>query len=452
MDFPTGFRLRMKRYLGDETDAFFAALCAEPERSFRFDPEKTDAAELAALFGAVKKVPFAEHALYFSYDKIGHHPLHHGGAVYVQEPAAMAPIAALGGKRFSAILDLCAAPGGKSLQAARACLEKNGILVSNEPDARRRRVLMQNVERLGEKRVVVTGFDARHLPKEFEGAFDLVILDAPCSGEGMMRKSEDALRLWSEENIALCAERQKALLDSAAAALKGAGVLVYSTCTWAVEENEGQIDSFLNRHSNFLLTDVAEAVRTAAAEGIRFKESQYPLEKTCRFYPHRFAGEGQFLAVLQKTGDAVPTAPSCAVRPKKEKWDSEKETVIAFLQEVLSEKPNETLLCRNGEWYLVPEMPFSTELFHSPGILIGTVRKNRVIPHHRFFLAMADGFCQRITLDDEEAKRYLRGEELVGKSGSGWCAVYWHRCPLGGAKVSGGVAKNYYPKGLRREG
>jgi 16S rRNA C967 or C1407 C5-methylase (RsmB/RsmF family)/NOL1/NOP2/fmu family ribosome biogenesis protein len=436
----------MEALLGKEAPLFFEALQKEPSRSLRFDPGLTSRRQIEEFLGegkALEEVPFGEHALYFEFDGIGSTALHHAGAVYVQEPAAMAPVFSLPKNlNVSSILDLCAAPGGKSLQAAARHLKEGGLLVCNEPSAQRRRVLMQNIERLGEKRALVTGFEAQSIPEEFFGFFDLVLVDAPCSGEGMMRKSEEAVLLWSKENILLCAERQKAILNRAAKATAAGGILLYSTCTWAREENEDRVAEFLTENPEFSLLAPAPEVANMGSEGL--------VPCTLRFYPHRFRGEGQFLAIFQKEGEKeLPRKRK--QNKKKPKPDPREEIVWAFLSEVLEEKPEGKILFRGEEAFLVPEHPFSEEHFASPGVLLGTVQKGRVLPHHRFFRAFADSFANRHVLEmgDARIEAYLRGEE-ISLSGKGYGVLFAEKMPLGGVKVSQGRGKNYYPKGLRK--
>ncbi len=445
MTLPQGFQDRMTRDLGEEAPAFFHSLTLSPRRSLRMNPALLTKELLFSQLGEeAKPLPFGKNAYYFTKDGIGKLPLHHSGAVYVQEPAAMAPVFALPEGKHRLILDLCAAPGGKSLQAARL-LSEDGILVSNEPVANRRRVLMQNIERLGEKRALVTGFDATRLPSSFRGKFSLVIVDAPCSGEGMMRKNEEAVLMWSQELIAECAARQKEILESAAEALLPGGLLLYATCTWAKEENEEQIAAFLARHPDFSPVAPKKEVADVACEGA--------IPHTLRFYPHRFEGEGQFLAILQKGGqESEPSLTREAKKKKgKEKKPLQEEKIVwDFLGSVLKSLPKGSLCFREDSVFLLLDMPFSADDFVSPGVLIGSVQKGRVVPHHRFFRAFAGEMKNQfvIPLDDPRTDAYLRGEEIA-LTGEGYGVLFAHTLPLGGVKATGGRGKNLYPKGLR---
>ena len=445
MALPTEFCTRMNSLLGEEATAFFASLDTEPCRALRYNEKLLSEEDLARILGNAlgKKIPFGQNGFTFTLDGIGNTPLHHSGGIYVQEPAAMAPVAALGGEKVHAILDLCSAPGGKSLQAAASILDEDGILICNEPSSIRRKALMQNLERLGEKRCLVTGFDASRLPKEFCGFFDLVIADAPCSGEGMMRKTDQASENWSLENIRSLAALHGEILESAAKALKNGGRILYSTCTWAREENEDNVTRFLENHPEFTLEAPDADVASCAAKGL--------IDNTLRFYPHIFDGEGQFLAVFRRTSGAEAPFQPKKKKDKGGKTDPRTDTVRNFLSEVLENAPEGKLLFREDEVFLTCNLPFPDELFVSPGLVIGSVQKGRVVPHHRFFRAFAENFRNQISLpyEDERVEAYLRGEE-ISLEGSGYGVLFAEKLPLGGVKISAGRGKNYYPKGLRK--
>ena len=447
MDFPKAFRERMEALLGIDAPLFFESLEKEAVRSLRLNENILSQEKLFSLLGLTEedKISFSEKAYYFHLDKIGHTALHHSGAVYVQEPAAMAPVAALGSEKVTSFLDLCAAPGGKSLQAASSLLTEDGFFISNEPSPVRRKALMQNIERLGEKRGAVTGFDAAKLPKEFYGLFDLVIADAPCSGEGMMRKNPDAVENWSLENILTLSALQKEILESAALALAPGGRILYSTCTWAREEDEDNISSFLSRHPEFSLMEPDEKVQKIASPGL--------VPGTLRFYPHIFPGEGQFLAILKKEGvKEEKTEKKKAKKEKQKKPDPKEKVVEDFFRENLSAVPEGNLIFRGDDAYLCPKTPLDPESMLSPGVILGTVQKGRLVPHHRFFRAYHNLFRNRFILEegDERGEKYLKGEE-ISLSGKGYGVLYLGTLPLGGVKASGGRGKNLYPKGLRNQ-
>lgn len=445
MALPKAFCDRMEKELGPEAPLFFESLEKEPKRSFRANSRVLCEEDIFLLLGdgVKEKVPFCSLSYYFEIDGIGNHLFHHAGGIYVQEPAAMAPVAALGEEKAERILDLCASPGGKSLQAAESVLTKNGFLVCNEPSFPRRKVLMQNIERLGEKRALVTGFDAEEIPASFEGSFDLVIADVPCSGEGMMRKNQGAAEDWSEEKIRTLSRIQKGILESAAKALCPGGRILYSTCTWSREENEENLSRFLAEHPEFILEAPDEKVASCGKEGY--------LSKTLRFYPHIFPGEGQFLAVLRKEGEKAFPSEKKKKKEKEKKKDMNFAVAEAFLKENLVLFPEEELYFRDADAYLVPKTPFEKEIFASPGVLLGTVQKGRLVPHHRFFRAYGERMKNRFVLTDSDPRveAYLKGEEIL-LEGKGYGTLFAGKLPLGGVKASGGRGKNLYPKGLRK--
>ena len=269
---PIDFTNRMKAILGEEYEKFEASYSEVPVRSFRVNTNKISEEnfEKINLFGG-KKIPYAENGFYFSCDGIGNHPYHHAGMIYIQEPSAMAPVASVDIQPGWNILDLCASPGGKSTQAA--AQNPDGVLVSNEIIPSRCKTLTGNIERMGFRNVITTCTDAKKIASLYGEVFDLVIVDAPCSGEGMFRKDENAQNEWSVENVLHCAERQREILDEIKTTVKPGGLLLYSTCTFSLEENEKNVDWFLNENDNFELIDVKDCAKRkifhAAADFIR---------------------------------------------------------------------------------------------------------------------------------------------------------------------------------------
>ena len=299
INLPTEFALRMKKLLGFEFDDYIKAVNGEPVKGFRVNTEKISLEdfEIINVFGK-EKIPYIENGFYLDYEKAGNHPYHHAGMIYIQEPAAMAPAECLEVKGDWKILDMCAAPGGKSTQLKNK-LGENGVLVSNEIISSRCKILAGNIERLGLKNVVTTCMDTNRLAKTFPKTFDMIMVDAPCSGEGMFRKEEIAVSEWSEENVQKCAVRQAEILENAVALLKDGGYIVYATCTFSLEENEMMIDSFLQKHPDFEILPVRERVRENTSDGIMFEGCKCEnINHARRCYPHKMQGEGQFMALL----------------------------------------------------------------------------------------------------------------------------------------------------------
>lgn len=476
MELPKAFADRMAVLLGSDFDAFLASYDKPPVRALRVNPLKMSAEDFERVADfPIERIPHIDGAYTFECEHIGSHPLHHSGAIYVQEPSAMAVVASVDIERDWDVLDVCAAPGGKSTQAGVQNTE--GIVVSNEIISSRAKILLQNIERLGLKNSVVMNTDSETLGKTFEKRFDLVIVDAPCSGEGMMRKNELAISEWSEENVLACAERQTEILENVFDTVKGGGRLIYSTCTFSVEENEGVVDKFLSRHPDFHLIPVKAEISEISADGISFDGCTVADIALCRrFYPHISGGEGQFLALFERDGQSAPAPKRQERKPdgrreadgrrntqatkaeaqknaKKPNAQAMRDTdcVRAFLRECLGRDDFPIELRPDGAY--IPAIPSLGESgVFSSGVKVGTVQKGRVIPHHRFFMAYGGDFINKIELThiDGATEKYLSGETFTVGGVHGYAAVTYHGAVLGGVKVSDNTAKNYYPKGLRK--
>ena len=449
-ELPLEFTDRMKVLLGEENFARYADSFQEPAvRAFRVNTEKISLADFSLHnpFSS-ERIPYVETGFYLEYDKVGNHPYHHAGMIYVQDPGAMATAECLEVQPDWWVLDLCAAPGGKSSQL-RNKLGKDGILVSNEIVPSRCKILTGNIERLGFRNTATTCMDPARLAKVFPETFDLVMVDAPCSGEGMFRKDDTAIREWSLDNVLHCAQRQKGILEHAVTVLRPGGYIVYATCTFSLEENEMVIDHFLQQHPDFELVPVREAVRACTDDGILFDGCQCKkLHEARRFYPHKSRGEGQFMAVLHNKAEAsprskVPVKASAKTDP----------VVAAFLDDVLTHYDRSHLSMYNGNpIYVSPALVLEKGTAFSCGVTIGEIRKNYIQPHHQFFMAMGSQFKRRIELaaDSEKLERYLHGEEIDVDCDNGWAVITTRGCTVGGVKVVSGRAKNHYPKGLRK--
>ena len=451
---PEKFKERMKSILGNEYDEFISALTdKKAKKGFRVNPLKTDTNE----FSKNNRLP----ALPLDYVKdgylltedvpgIGNMPMHAAGQIYVQDPGAMASAAALDIKPGMKVCDLCAAPGGKSTQAASA-LGNEGFLLSNEYVPKRAKILVGNFERMGIRCGAVTSLDTKEIANFYENYFDIVIADAPCSGEGMFRKDVPAIEEWSEENVKMCAQRQAQILENAAKILADGGVLLYSTCTYSVEENEAVVDAFLKSHPEFSLCDVKESLAKITADGIVFDGAQSKeLYKCRRFYPHRAEGEGQFLALMRKkNAHGVRLAPKDT---SKSPTKDELSAINDFFVKNLKKAPDGKIV-KHGENLVIisHDCPLPPKSVFSAGVLIGEVRGKILFPSHQFFSAYGELFKRKQVLDYDSAIRYMRGEQIAACdfSDNGFCVMIYNSSVIGGGKMSNGIINNHYPKGLR---
>lgn len=430
---PEKFVERMTRRLpAQEREAFFAVYEKPPYKGLRVNTLKISAEEFLSVSPfALRPVPWAEDGFYTDAEKPGAHPYHFAGLYYSQEPSAMCAAPLLRAEPGERVLDLCAAPGGKGTQLASA-MRGEGILVLNEPVSARARILSGNVERMGVRNAVVLNETPVRLAAFFGGYFDKILVDAPCSGEGMFRKNpEEAVGEWSEENVKMCAARQAEILREAAVMLKPGGRLVYSTCTFSEEEDEGQVSDYLQKHPEF-----------------RLLESR-------KLLPHKAEGEGHFAALFEKTGEDAQNS-SAPVRSLRPRVSREGERAYrAFESEFLHFRA-ENLHEAGGLLYALPDGVFDWKDLRvlRAGIRLGELRNGRFEPSHSLAMCLAEpefARCLRLDPQDPLLSRFLHGEEIAG-DGKGWTAVCAGRFPVGWGKISGGTVKNHIPKGLRMGG
>ena len=432
---------RMKSLLGDDYDRYLETVDKEPYRAIRVNTLKISDDELLPLLPfAGERVPFCEDGYYVSADKLGKHPLHHAGAFYVQEPSAMSAVTVMGVQPGDKVLDLCAAPGSKSTQIASA-LGGTGLLWANEIVRPRAHILLSNIERMGVKNAIVSNMTPDNLCTALAGYFDKVLVDAPCSGEGMFRKDRDAIFEWSPEHSLSCAERQKAIMDSAAAAVRPGGILVYSTCTFAEEENEGVIRYFLEKHPEYELIDPG------------YKFGVRTMDKAIRVYPFH-GGEGHFVAKLCRSGGKEYKGGMYRyIEPSKE----ERRRVDDFVFEILRNNSFRHYCIIDDRILELPDIELMPDLtgmnILRAGVKLGDFKKNRIEPHHNLATSLTPGqFKRRLKLSstDNLAAKYSCGEELnLDFWIDGYAVVTVDGITLGLGKASEGRFKNKYPKGLR---
>ena len=426
---PQAFLERMQTQLGEEYEAFLRSLERPRAVALRFNPLKGEAPALPFVGDPVPWEPMG-----FYYDpqtRPGLHVFHEAGVYYLQEASAMAPVALLDPQPGERICDLCAAPGGKSTQIA-GRMGGKGFLLCNEFSPKRAKILSRNIERMGVANALVTNETPANLAARLEGYFDRVLVDAPCSGEGMFRKEEAAVTDWSQETVEMCARRQAEILESAAKLVRPGGRLVYSTCTFAPEEDEGAVAAFLDHHPEFS----PEVIETPWFE---------PVENGGhRMWPHKLLGEGHFAAVLKKSGDDRISAPTPAGKLPTQ-WQ-------AFAKDLGIRLPPGSPVTFGQTLYWAPEgMPELHRLkVLRPGLELGECKKDRFEPAHALALWLKTcAITQDYPADSPEIQAYLHGD-VVPSAKKGWCLITADGYAIGWGKGDGRVLKNHYPKGLRR--
>lgn len=464
---PEGFKNNMMSLLGEtEYKLLEDSFSDAPVQSLRLNPFKGNEEsrrKLIELLG-LEKIPYERDGYYFSSDVYpGRRPYHEAGAYYIQDPGAMVPGAMLAeslsehfgsGEDDLRILDLCAAPGGKSTQIA-SYMNGRGILFSNEINRSRAEILSGNIERMGIANAVVLNESSEKLLERFSGYFDAIIVDAPCSGEGMFRKDHGAIEEWSEESVDVCADRQSEILENAYRMLRPGGVMIYSTCTFEKKEDEDVVGRLIAGHPDVKLTEPS-AFRQKA-EGVCRGVSGYG--ECVRIWPMHFKGEGHFAALLEKSGDGERSLPVGGFEDNSRIRDIR--ILEAFLEETLSNDALKKIMGYTDRFRL-----FGDNLFIMPeetpslkglkvlrcGLQIGSFKKDRFEPAHALahFLDECDvKNVKKVT--EDEAEEFVRGMTLEGE-GKGWTLISLDGYSLGWGKASGGRIKNHYPKGLRIPG
>lgn len=452
---PEEFLKRMEHLLGEEYPAFLESYERQRAKALRFNPLKGGIGEfLRKVPFTLRPVPWESNGFYYgSMDTPGKHPYHEAGVYYIQEPSAMAPAAYLDAQPGERVLDLCAAPGGKSTQIA-AAMQGRGLLISNEIHPARAKILSENIERMGIANAMVTNESPGALADRFESWFDRIMVDAPCSGEGMFRKNGEACEEWSEENVSLCAKRQLEILSCAAGMLKPGGRMVYSTCTFAPEENEGVINSFLQQHPEYELCETRKYPGMEPGKAQWTADPVAGLEETLRLFPHKLEGEGHFLAVLKKKGESPENFGGVCGGFEKPAVKNDLGEYPSFCRENLRQEPTGCLLRFGEQLYLAPEeLPSLKGLkVLRPGLHLGTLKKNRFEPSHALALALEPQevwHTWELASDSPEIRSYLSGQTFPAEGEKGWYLITVDGYSIGWGKLAGNMMKNHYPKGLR---
>ena len=451
MQLPIDFENRMKEMLGEEYEAFIKSYDDERAYGLRFNPLKIDRESFEKNVPSIlDRVKWAEEGYYYDASmQPGKAPLHEAGAYYIQEPSAMSAAELLEVEPGEFVCDLCAAPGGKSTQIA-GKLMGEGLLVTNEFYGSRAKILSQNIERMGVRNAVVLNEGTDVIADRFPEFFDKVMVDAPCSGEGMFRKDEVAINEWSLPQVLVCAERQAMILDNAAKIVKPGGAMVYSTCTFSIEENENIVKEFLERNKDFIIAKPSIHKKLVEA-GFDEKDGMY------RLWPHKLKGEGHFAVRFVKQSIDEEEEISYKRKPVE---NLAKKADLKYYEEFatasLMVKPEGQFIMFGDSIYLLPEGMISIKglKVERAGLKLGTNKKNRFEPDHAFALALKPEEVKQVvntsSNDANDIEKYIRGEVIECEFDSGWTLVAVDGVSIGWGKASGGSLKNHYPKGLRR--
>lgn len=425
------FLERMKALLGKNYDAFVKSLDEPIVKAIYVNENKISVEDFKKIVDfSLEPIPYEQAGFYVDDEKKGRHPLHHAGAFYLQEPSAMFTVNAIKFNGDEKVLDMCAAPGGKSIQIANRIPQ--GVLVSNEIIKSRSEILYSNIERMGLKNVIVANDSPSNIAEAYGDSFDVCLVDAPCSGEGMFRRGEEVSNQWNENLDEMCAIRQLEILECADKTLKQGGKLIYSTCTYSKKENEDVVKKFLSSH-DYELMDISYPF----SRGIN-------LEKTVRLYPHENKGEGQFVAIMLKRQENNNSCFSSQKLTNSKVTNDFVKTYTNLKQECVEYK---------NYSYITPckDLVKKHINYASIGVRLGKVENNRFEPHHNLFTAFGKNFNNNLNLNlnGEKVSKYLRGETFDVDLPDGFGALLIEGCAVGGFKISKGKFKNYYPKGLR---
>lgn len=457
MKLPATFEQKMKNILGEEYKDFLHSFDQLRHYGLRINTLKWSIEE------AREKLPFklspvdwAETGFYYQIDeRPAKHPYYHAGLYYIQEPSAMAPGALLPVQPGNRVLDLCAAPGGKSTQIA-ARLAGRGVLVSNDISSDRIKALVKNLELFGVKNALVLNESPEKLADVFKGYFDCILVDAPCSGEGMFRKNPEMIKSWEQHNVEHCVRLQEGILAQAANMVREEGYMFYSTCTFAPEENERQIAHFLDHHPEFELIELPQI--NGFQRGIP-QQGEHPMKRTVRLWPHHVQGEGHYLALLQKRRATNDEKRTFKTRKKRDIISKREAELIAQFEQHVLQRPIRTmqdgeLTSFRGHVYLKPkDLPDLDGLkVIRSGWYLGEVKKNRFEPSQAFAMGLTTDDVQEAIhypADDDQIIRYLKGETLHHQGKKGWKLVTVDGYPVGWGKQVDGFLKNAYPPGWR---
>ena len=458
IDLPQAFENRMRDMLGDEFEEYVASYAHTRQFGLRINPLKTTEKDLQEKTSFhLSKIPWTNHGYFYEEEDLpARHPYYTAGLYYIQEPSAMTPASRLEIKPGDRVLDLCAAPGGKAT-ALGAALQGQGVLVANDISNARAKALLRNLEMFGISNMFVTNEIPGKLAENFEGFFDKVMVDAPCSGEGMFRKDPEVMKTWDEERPEFFAKLQRDILKNAVKMLRPGGMMLYSTCTFAPVENEGSISWLLENCPEMELMSI-EPYEGFSKGNPAWGNGEASLEQCVRIWPHKMRGEGHFLALLKKSEDAPGNRIKIGVPAKLDK--KSKVVLEAFFKDCTWKPLWDRIEIHGEKVYQVPELPEKLKgiTFLRNGLYLGELKKDRFEPSQQLAMTFSKtSYVGVLSLkpEDERVERYLKGETILVEEDEatqkkGWILVCVDDYALGWGKLVNGVLKNKYAAGWRK--
>jgi len=440
LKFPESFLEEIRALIGSETEAFLKSYEQPRQFGLRVNRLKISVEDFLKISPfKLTPIPWTVDGFYYNEtERPAKHPFYHAGLYYLQEPSAMAPVNVLDPQPGQTVLDLCACPGGKTLQIA-AALGGHGTIVANDISTSRIKALVRNLEMAGVTNALVINESEEKLGARFHSVFDSILIDAPCSGEGMFRKDSKALEAWSNQVPGHFRSIQDSLLDQAAKMLKPGGRLAYSTCTFNRQENEWALDAFMARHSEFSKLQPAPKLGLDTRTGYG------------RLWPHLHEGEGHFAGLLESS------ANGCGHSSLPDRNRSQSEPTEAYRQfeaENLTIKLTGPFLRIEDKLYKLPEGLPSTQGMRviRSGWYLGEEKNGRFVPSGAFAMGLKSGNAKReihFEADQFDVVRYLKGETLNAAGEDGLNLICLGSYPLGWGKLNKGSLKNQYPAAWR---
>ncbi|GAA6114751.1 RsmF rRNA methyltransferase first C-terminal domain-containing protein [Apilactobacillus apinorum] len=443
MELPADFKNKYQKLMGDDADSFFKSLDQETNPGYRVNPLK----EYVVTENGEDAIDYCQYGYYG--DVNGKSVEHQSGAIYSQEPSAMYVGEVADITPGDYVLDLCASPGGKTTHVA-SYMQNQGLLVTNEIDYKRAKVLVENVERFGIRNALILNENPNNLAKHFPRFFDKILIDAPCSGEGMFRKNNDAIKYWNAEYPVECAIRQKEIIEQAVKMLKPGGKIIYSTCTFAPEEDE-QIVEWMHDEFDFTIEPIRKYEGMVDGKP-DWANGNQDLTNTVRLFPNHFKGEGHFISKLSSNDNGSAKKikhrlQGNLTQDDKKLWDEFKQTNLVNFA------PKHLILFGDQLYSFDNTLPDLKGLkVMRPGLHLGTIKKKRFEPSYALALALhSDEVVNRLEITEDDWKQYVHGDTISCDQSlsKGWYQLICKKQPVAFGKVVNGTVKNFFPKGLR---